>query len=146
MPWLGATDGVCPYCRSGHENLCDNPVFTGYTRDGGYATHVVADGVACDVLLLLAYPLHPPGKPERLRTAHLERIMSPMLFLQGSRDALADLTLLRPVIERLGDRASLTVFEDADHSFHVPARSGGNDAAVRRALLDALAAWISGHA
>jgi pimeloyl-ACP methyl ester carboxylesterase len=66
----------------------------------------------------------------------------PMLFLQGSRDALADLSLLRPVVERLGGHASLTVFEDADHSFHVPARSGRRDADVRREMLDALAAWI----
>jgi len=66
----------------------------------------------------------------------------PMLFLQGSRDALADLGLLRPVVDKLGEGASLRVFDDADHSFHVPARSGRRDADVRRELLDALAAWI----
>jgi uncharacterized protein len=65
-----------------------------------------------------------------------------MLFLQGSRDALADLALLRPVIEQLGERAALRVFPEADHSFHVPARSGRRDADVRRELFDALAAWI----
>jgi alpha-beta hydrolase superfamily lysophospholipase len=65
-----------------------------------------------------------------------------MLFLQGSRDALAALDELRPVCEALGPRATLKVFADADHSFHVPARSGRNDAQVREEVLDALAAWI----
>ena len=64
-----------------------------------------------------------------------------MLFLQGTRDALADVKLLKPVIKRLGARASLELFEDADHSFHVPARSGRKDAEVRRAMLDAFAEW-----
>jgi len=66
----------------------------------------------------------------------------PMLFLQGTRDALAALDLLRPLIERLGDHATLRVFEGADHSFHVPARSGRKDAEVRGEMLDALAGWI----
>jgi hypothetical protein len=64
-----------------------------------------------------------------------------MLFLQGTRDALADLELLTPVTQRLGKRASLRLLQDADHSFHVPARSGRKDADVRREMLDALAAW-----
>ena len=64
-----------------------------------------------------------------------------MLFLQGTRDALAELALLAPVTERLGERASLRLLQDADHSFHVPARSGRKDADVRREMLDALAAW-----
>jgi hypothetical protein len=64
-----------------------------------------------------------------------------MLFLQGTRDALADVALLRPLVERLGERAALRLFEDADHSFHVPARSGRKDADVRGEMLDALAAW-----
>ena len=93
-------------------------------------------------LAFLGFPLHPAGKPSEERARHLSDVRVPMLFLQGSRDALADLALLRPVIERLGDRASLTVFDEADHSFHVPARSGRRDADVRRKLLDALAAWI----
>jgi predicted alpha/beta-hydrolase family hydrolase len=90
----------------------------------------------------LGFPLHPAGKPSQERAKHLFDVRVPMLFLQGSRDALADLALLRPVVERLGERASLRVFDDADHSFHVPARSGRRDADVRRDLLDALAAWI----
>jgi uncharacterized protein len=93
-------------------------------------------------LAFLGFPLHPAGKPSEERARHLFEVRVPMLFLQGSRDALADLALLRPVVERLGGHASLIVFEDADHSFHVPARSGRRDADVRREMLDALAAWI----
>ena len=93
-------------------------------------------------LAFLGFPLHPTGKPSEERARHLFDVRVPMLFLQGSRDALADLALLRPVIDRLGERASLHVFEEADHSFHVPVRSGRRDADVRRDLLDALAAWI----
>jgi uncharacterized protein len=93
-------------------------------------------------LAFLGFPLHPAGKPSDERARHLSDVRVPMLFLQGSRDALADLQLLRPVIERLGERASLHVFDDADHSFHVPARTGRRDADVRREMLDALAAWI----
>jgi predicted alpha/beta-hydrolase family hydrolase len=93
-------------------------------------------------LAFLGFPLHPAGKPSEERARHLFDVRVPMLFLQGSRDALADLALLRPVVERLGGHASLIVFEDADHFFHVPARSGRRDADVRREMLDALAAWI----
>ena len=93
-------------------------------------------------LAFLGFPLHPAGKPSDERARHLADVRVPMLFLQGSRDALADLTLLRPVIERLGERASLRVFDTADHSFHVPVRSGRRDVDVRRELIDALAAWI----
>jgi predicted alpha/beta-hydrolase family hydrolase len=93
-------------------------------------------------LAFLGFPLHPAGKPSDERARHLADVRVPMLFLQGSRDALADLALLRPVVERLGERASLHVFDDADHSFHVPVRSGRRDADVRREMLDALAAWI----
>jgi predicted alpha/beta-hydrolase family hydrolase len=93
-------------------------------------------------LAFLGFPLHPAGKPSDERARHLADVRVPMLFLQGSRDALADLTLLLPVLERLGERASLRLFDEADHSFHVPARSGRRDADVRGELLDALAAWI----
>jgi uncharacterized protein len=93
-------------------------------------------------LAFLGFPLHPAGKPSDQRARHLADVRVPMLFLQGSRDALADSSLLRPVIERLGERASLRVFADADHSFHVPARSGRRDADVMSEILDALAAWI----
>lgn len=92
-------------------------------------------------LAFLGFPLHPAGRPSDERAAHLFDVQLPMLFLQGTRDALAELSLLRPLVDRLGKRATLTLFEDADHSFHVPVRTGRKDAEVRRDMLDALAAW-----
>jgi predicted alpha/beta-hydrolase family hydrolase len=92
-------------------------------------------------LAFLGFPLHPAGKPSDDRAKHLFDVQVPMLFLQGTRDALADRSLLSSVTQRLGERASLQLFEDADHSFHVPARTGRKDADVRREVLDALAAW-----
>jgi uncharacterized protein len=93
-------------------------------------------------LAFLGFPLHPAGKPSRERAKHLFDVRIPMLFLQGTRDTLAVLDELEPVCEALGDRATLKLFQDADHSFHVPARSGRKDAEVRGEVLDALAAWI----
>jgi hypothetical protein len=92
-------------------------------------------------LAFLGFPLHPAGKPSDARAAHLSDVRVPMLFLQGTRDALADLALLRPLTERLGALAALHVVQDADHSFHVPARSGRKDADVRGEMLDAFAEW-----
>jgi predicted alpha/beta-hydrolase family hydrolase len=93
-------------------------------------------------LAFLAFPLHPAGRPSDERAAHLFDVRIPVLFLQGTNDALADFKLLRPLIDRLGLRATLKLFADADHSFHVPARTGRKDADVRREILDALAEWI----
>ena len=93
-------------------------------------------------LVFLGFPLHPAGRPSDERAKHLFDVHVPMLFLQGTRDALADVTLLVPLTERLGERASLQLVQDADHSFHVPARSGRKDADVRREMLDALADWL----
>ena len=93
-------------------------------------------------LAFLGFPLHAPGKASEERGAHLFDVRVPMLFLQGSRDDFADLSLLRPLVERLGSRATLKLLADADHSFHVPARTGRNDAEVRSELVDALAGWI----
>jgi uncharacterized protein len=92
-------------------------------------------------LVFLGFPLHPAKKPSETRGAHLKEVRIPMLFMQGTRDALADLTLLRLLVKRLGRRATLRLFDDADHSFHVRARSGRNDAQVRAEMLDALAVW-----
>jgi hypothetical protein len=93
-------------------------------------------------LAFLGFPLHPAGKPSDERAAHLFDVKIPMLFLQGTRDTLAELTLLEPLVKRLGKRATLKLFDDADHSFHVPARTGRKDAEVRAELLDAFVAWI----
>jgi predicted alpha/beta-hydrolase family hydrolase len=93
-------------------------------------------------LAFLGFPLHPAKRPSDERAKHLLDVQVPMLFLQGARDQLADPQLLSSVTKRLGERASLHLFEDADHSFHVPARTGRKDADVRSEMLDTLVAWI----
>jgi predicted alpha/beta-hydrolase family hydrolase len=93
-------------------------------------------------LVFLGFPLHPAGRPSDERTAHLFEVEIPMLFLQGTRDALADVRLMRKLAERLGPRATLKLFEDADHSFHVPARTGRRDAEIRSEMLDAVVGWL----
>jgi uncharacterized protein len=96
-------------------------------------------------LVFVGFPLHPAGKPGLERAGHLANVQCPMLFLQGTRDELADLALMRGVVDALGERATLALFDDADHAFHVRASSGRNDAQVREAMLDATAAWIAKH-
>ncbi len=96
------------------------PVLAGGKSLGGrIASMCVADGMPTAGLVFLGYPLHPPGKPERLRAEHLSRIEVPMLFLQGTRDPFAQPDVLRPVLERLGDRATYVPIEGGDHSFNV---------------------------
>jgi hypothetical protein len=92
-------------------------------------------------LAFLGFPLHPAGKPSAERGKHLLDVAVPMLFLQGTRDALAALAEFEPLVRSLGPRATLRLFETADHSFHVPARSGRTDAQVLDDVLDALADW-----
>jgi uncharacterized protein len=94
-------------------------------------------------LAFLGFPLHPAGKPSEQRARHLYEIGIPMLFMQGTRDNLAQLPLVEHLAQALGTKASLKLFEHADHSFHVPVRSGRNDRDVMRELLDVLAAWIT---
>ena len=93
-------------------------------------------------LVFLGFPLHPAGRPSDERANHLFEVNSPMLFLQGTRDALADTRMLQALVERLGHRATLELFHDADHSFHVPRRTERTDAKVRAEMLDALASWL----
>jgi predicted alpha/beta-hydrolase family hydrolase len=93
-------------------------------------------------LAFLGFPLHPAGKPSSDRAKHLGDIRIPMLFLQGTRDALAELDLLEPAVKRLGKLATLHLVKEADHSFHVMARSGRNDREVMTELLNAFAAWV----
>jgi predicted alpha/beta-hydrolase family hydrolase len=121
------------------------PLFAGGKSFGGRMTsQAQAASPMADLrgLAFLGFPLHAPGKVSDERAKHLFDVRVPMLFLQGSRDDFADMTLLGPLVERLGAGALLKVFADADHSFHVPARSGRKDADVKEELLDALAAWI----
>lgn len=92
-------------------------------------------------LVFVGFPLHPPGKPGDERGAHLFDVHIPTLFLQGTRDEFAELSVLEALLNKLGACATLTLFDDADHSFHVPARSGKNDAQIRAEMADSLAAW-----
>ncbi|MGK7867670.1 alpha/beta hydrolase family protein [Falsiroseomonas sp. E2-1-a20] len=121
------------------------PLFAGGKSFGGRMTsQAQAEAPLPDVLglVFLGFPLHPTGKPSADRADHLARISVPMLFLQGTRDLLADMTHLRPAVAKLGDRATLVVSEQADHSFHVPVRSGRTDAEILHEMLDHVAAWM----
>lgn len=95
-------------------------------------------------LVFFAFPLHPAGKASVSRADHLAKVAIPMLFLQGTRDALAELDLLEPVVSALGPRAKLILAPGADHSFHVPVKSGRNDKDVLAALLDGASTWMIG--
>jgi uncharacterized protein len=97
-------------------------------------------------LAFLGFPLHPAGKPSDARAKHLSDVHVPMLFIQGTRDRLAELQLLEPVVKRLGTSASLHSVLEADHSFHVLARSGRNDRETMSEVVGALSSWIGGIA
>jgi predicted alpha/beta-hydrolase family hydrolase len=123
----------------------DLPLFAGGRSFGGRMTsQAQADAALPGVrgLAFLGFPLHPAGKPGIERAQHLARVTVPMLFVSGARDALAELDLLRPVVLELGERATLHVVNDADHSLHVPARSGRTAAEAQAEALDAVAEWI----
>jgi predicted alpha/beta-hydrolase family hydrolase len=96
-------------------------------------------------LVFFGFPLHPAGKPSDERAKHLLDVRVPMLFLQGTRDELANLDLLNPLLGQLGARATLELLADADHSFHVPARTGRKDADVLAGMLDTMAAWVNAN-
>ena len=122
------------------------PLFAGGKSFGGRMTsqaQAAAPLSGVRGLIFIGFPLHPAGKPSDERGRHLFDIRIPMLFLQGTRDALATLAEVEPLCQALGSRAALRLFQDADHSFHVPARTGRTDAQVRSELLDAAAGWIS---
>jgi uncharacterized protein len=123
------------------------PLFAGGKSFGGRMT---SQAQAADPMpglrgiAFFGFPLHPAGKPSTDRAAHLADVQVPMLFLQGTRDTLADLELIRSTVQALGARATLHVVDGADHAFHVLARSGRSDEQVRDELLDAMAAWMPG--
>jgi hypothetical protein len=120
------------------------PVLAGGKSMGGRMTsraHAAQPLAGVVGLVFLGFPLHPAGRPGTSRADHLARVMLPMLFLQGTRDTLADLALLRPVLDALGERATLRVIENADHGFHVLKRSGRSDDQVLEELAAAVATW-----
>ncbi|MTV18211.1 MULTISPECIES: alpha/beta family hydrolase [Bradyrhizobium] len=125
------------------------PLFAGGKSFGGRMTsqaQAKAPLAGVRGLVFLGFPLHPAGKPSSERAKHLAEVKVPMLFLQGTRDALAELDLLKPVVRGLGARATLHLVQEADHSFHVLKRSGRDDHEVMTELLDAFAAWAAKHA
>ncbi|MCG6873966.1 MAG: dienelactone hydrolase family protein [Betaproteobacteria bacterium] len=119
-------------------------ILGGRSMGGRAASMLAADQFACDGLLLLAYPLHPAGQPEKLRDAHLPNIGVPVLCLNGTRDALCRRDLMEQVLDRFTGRWTMHWLEGADHSFHVLKSSGRTDGDVLREIADFSSAWASG--
>ncbi len=107
------------------------------------SSYLAADGSALAGLVFLGYPLHPPGRPDRPRTDHWPRISRPCLFLQGTRDSLCRLDLLKPALQSLGGTVRLHIVEGGDHSFRVLKKSGRTQEEVRDEILDAIQGWLS---
>ena len=125
------------------------PLFAGGKSFGGRMTsqaQAAAPLPGVRGLVFVGFPRHPAGLASDERAKHLFEVDLPMLFLQGTRDELADPALLQALLWRLGDRATLAPFDDADHAFHVRARSGRSDAQTLEAMLDATAGWVTSNA
>jgi predicted alpha/beta-hydrolase family hydrolase len=118
-------------------------IIGGRSRGGRTASMLAAEGLACDGLLLLAYPLHPAGKPEKLRDAHLAKIDVPVLCFNGTRDTLCTRELMDDVLTRVGDNWTMHWLEGADHSFHVLKSSGRSDVNVLAEIGQATARWLA---
>jgi predicted alpha/beta-hydrolase family hydrolase len=141
-----AQKAVRAACAEAAKKFPGVPLFAGGKSFGGRMTSQAQaesplEGVRG--IIFLGFPLHAPGKPSNDRAEHLFKVQVPMLFLQGARDEFAQLDLLQPLIDKIKDTATLKLFADADHSFHVPASSGRNDQQVREEMLDAIAAFIA---
>jgi predicted alpha/beta-hydrolase family hydrolase len=135
--WRAVLDAVRKEPRLAPPRL----VIGGRSMGGRMASHVAADGANVDALLFLAFPLHPAGRPGTERAAHLARIEVPMLFVQGTRDTLADPALLAGVLHGLPS-ATLHEIVGADHGFRIPRRSGRDDASVHAEVLAAVTGWL----
>lgn len=144
-PTLTAT--VAAAVQAAHAAVPELPLLAGGKSMGGRMTSTAAaENLIPDVsgLVFFGFPLHPPKQPATKRGDHLAKVTQPMLFLQGTRDDLADLTLLKPICKKLGKIATLHIIEGADHSFHVLKSSGTTDAEVLRGLAVTTAEWTSG--
>ena len=121
----------------------DKLAIGGKSMGGRIASQVAADG-AGDLagLVFLGYPLHPPGRPDRLRSAHLRDVRAPMLFVQGTRDAFGTPAELQPIVSPLEPAADLFVVEGGDHSFKVPRSAGAQQQDVHRAIQDRIGSWL----
>jgi hypothetical protein len=116
-------------------------LLAGKSMGGRMGTRIAAKGADCAGLILFGYPLHPPGRPEKVRSEHFPAIVQPALFLQGTRDKLCDLDLLRPALATYGGTPSLEIIDDADHGFAVPVRTGRSVSDVRDDLIARVDAW-----
>jgi predicted alpha/beta-hydrolase family hydrolase len=142
MPLLQKT--VAAVVGRVREEMRPRRLITGGRSMGGRAASMLAaEGFASDGLLLLAYPLHPDGQPEKLRDAHLPAISLPVLCLNGTRDALCRRDLMEPVLERVGPRFEMHWLEGADHSFHVLKSSGRTDAQVLEEVAQRARTWVA---
>ena len=137
---------VCAAVDASVGLLPNLPVIAGGKSFGGRMTSQAQAKTPLEGVRGFGFPLHPAGHPSQDRAKHLFDVRIPMLFLQGTRDTLASLEQLEPLCKRLGSRTTLRLFADADHSFHVPARTGRKDAQVLGEVLDALSAWLDGTA
>lgn len=115
----------------------------GKSMGGRMASHVAAAGEPCSGLIFLGYPLHPPGRPDKLRSEHLAHITVPMLFVEGTRDPFCDLDLLQRVVKPLGAAVEVHVVEGGDHSLRVPKSLKRPDRAVLEEVVEAVAAWLT---
>ena len=138
------TATVAAAVRTASEEAADLPLLAGGKSMGGRMTsQAAAEGLLEGVagLVFFGFPLHPPNRPGTKRADHLAKVTLPMLFLQGTRDAFAGLELLRPIVAKLGSRATLHVIDGADHSFHVPKRSGKTDTDILAELAETTSSW-----
>jgi predicted alpha/beta-hydrolase family hydrolase len=136
---------VASALAAGREHAPDLPLFAGGKSMGGRMTSTYLSEQEVDQvrgLVFFGFPLHRPGAPSRERGEHLAGVAAPMLFIQGTRDALADLTELRACLAEIEDRALLHVIDEADHSFKVPKRTGRTGEDVRAEMLDTAAQWM----
>ncbi len=118
-------------------------ITAGKSMGGRIASQMIAEGkLAAERLIFLGYPLHPPGKKDRIRDAHLYGIQIPMLFFAGTRDPLCDLDLLKGVLSRLQAPWKLEIIEGGDHSFNVPKSFATGQEAVFRKILDETLGWL----
>jgi uncharacterized protein len=142
MPVLKAS--VAEAAMRARKELAPRKLIIGGRSMGGRAASMLAaDGFECDGLLLLAYPLHPAGQPQKLRDAHLAQIRVPVLCFNGTRDALCDRNLMDPIVPRL-EGWQMHWLEGADHSFHVLKSSGRTDDQVMEEVSSGAKRWLEG--
>ncbi len=142
MPKLKeTTDAVVAHVRA--ELRPKTLIIGGRSMGGRAASMLAADGFECSGLLLLAYPLHPPGRPDQLRDAHLPSIRVPVMCVNGTRDPFCTPELMKAVLERVTAPWQMLWLEGADHSFHVLKSSGRTDAQVMTEVADAAEKWVA---